>query len=160
MFGLFRKKSASTSAFDSALKRLLLFHEGCMLCIQNWDFNNKEQAELAANIYFLGAVDCSSQRHSLSEQEFGQLIMAFFTTVGLNEPYAILMLNCFLKMDAIPSVKNCMVEGGQHFNKWLNGNSSVPLVSMTSIEKFCNDVDFPKTAGQLYVALDKIGLAK
>lgn len=156
IFGFFRKKTVSTSAFDSALKRLLIFHEACMLCIQHRDFNNKEQAELATNLYFLGAVDCSSQRHSLSDKEFGQLIMAFFTTVGLNEAYAMLLLKCFLKMNAIPSVKNCIIEGGQQFNKWLNGNSNIPLVSMVAIETSCNNIDFPKTAGQLYVALDEI----
>ena len=126
-----------------------------MLCIRNWDFSDKEKAELATNLYFLGAVDCSSQRHSLSDEQFGQLVMAFFRAIGANEKYASLMLMYFLKMDAIPSAMNCIIEGGQQFNKWLNGNSTIPLCSMTTIETFCNDSDFPMTPGHLYVAIEK-----
>lgn len=178
MFGFFRRKEDNpTSAFDVALKRLLLFrelvfHEACLTGYthdgdwnfnkpayshdRDWNFSDKEKADLVTNLYFLGAVDCASQRHSLSDQQFGQLIMAFFKAIGTHENYASFMVMCFLKKNIVPLVEKCITEGGQYCNTFLNGKrpNDTPL-STKSILSFYNNPNFPKTAGQIYVTIEK-----
>jgi len=141
--------------FDAALKRLLLYHEACMLFITNWEYPNEEKADLAKHLYFLGAVDCSSQRHNLSEIQFAELIITFFQAIGLNEMYARFLGEFYIKMNSVPSAMKCVIEGGEHFNKWLNGNSMIPECVLMSLEKFIDDPDFPASIGQLYIEVEK-----
>ena len=148
-------RNQDIAPFDAALKRLLLYHEVCMLCIHSWEYPNEEKADIAKHLYFLGAVDCSSQRHNLSEMQFVNLIIAFFQAIGLNEMYARFMGVFFLKMDSVPSAKKCVIEGGEHFNKWINGNSMIPMCSISTIKKFCDNPDFPASVGNLYVKVEK-----
>lgn len=155
---LFRKSvihSGDTVPFNTALKQLLLYHEACMLFIANWEYADKEKAELATHLYFLGAIDCSSQRHNLSDIQFANLITAFFQAVKAKEMYAMFMGVFFLKMNSVPSAMKCVIEGGEHFNRWLNGNSSIPMCSVTALEEFCEDPDFPASVGHLYVKVEK-----
>ena len=150
------EKNYDITPFDAALKRLLLYHEACMLIFHNWEYPSEEKAELATQLYFLGAIDCSSQRHSLSDMQFAELIVAFFQTIGLNDMYARFMGVFFVKMDTVPSAKKCVIEGGEHFNKWLNGNSTIPVCLIRTLEKHCDDPDFPASVGHLYVKVEKL----
>lgn len=142
--------------FDAALKRLLLYHQACLLGIEHWEYMDEEKTHLATQLYFLGAVDCSSQRHNLSDIQFAELIKAFFEKTGENEMYSAFMVKFFLKMKSVPSAMKCVIEGGEAFNKWLNGNSMIPGCVMMRLEKFINDPDFPDSVGDLYVKVEKI----
>jgi hypothetical protein len=142
--------------FDAALKCVLIYHKACLLGIANWEYTDKEKAHLATQLYFLGAVDCASQRHKLSDTQFGELIIAFFQTIGENEMYATFMAKFFLKMKSMPSAMKCVIEGGEAFNKWLNGNSMIPGCAMMRLEKFIDDPDFPASVGHLYAKIEKI----
>jgi len=148
-------ENENTTAFDAALKRLLLYHYACMLGIRSWEYPNEEKADLAKHLYFLGAVDCSSQRHNLSDMQFADLIVAFFHKIEANEMYASFLGVFFVKMDSVPSAKKCVIEGGEHFNKWLNGNSMISICSIRTLEKCCDDPDFPASVGHLYVEVEK-----
>lgn len=148
-------KNENITPFEAALKRVLLYHQACLLNIANWEFADEEKADLAKHLYFLGAVDCSSQRHNLSDTQFADLIEAFFQKVGANEMYAGFLGIFFVKMDSVPSAKKCVIEGGDHFNRWLNGNTMVPMCSIRTLEKYCDDPDFPASVGHLYVKVEK-----
>ena len=126
-----------------------------MLFIANWEYPNEKKADLAKQLYFLGAVDCSSQRHNLSDKQFADLLMSFFHAIGLNEMYARFLGEFFIKMNSVPSAMKCVIEGGEHFNKWLNGNSMIPGCVLMSLEKFIDDPDFPASIGHLYIEVEK-----
>lgn len=151
-----KEENENITHFDAAIKRVLLYHKACLLFVENLECADKEKAQLATQLYFLGAVDCSSQRHNLSDVQFAKLITAFFQTIGTNEMYAAFMGKFFLKMDSMPSAMKCVIEGGEHFNKWLNGNTMVPMFSIRTIEKCCDDPDFPASIGDLYVKVEKL----
>lgn len=156
MFNFFRRrKSEDTTPFDVALKSLLLYHEACMLFINNWEYQDEGKADLATHLYFLGAVDCSSQLHKLSDKQFIDLAMAFFHAIKTNENYTTLLLRFFLKMTSVPVAMKCVIEGGQHFNKWLNGNPAIPTCSIGTLKEFCGDPNFPTSAGHLYIMIEK-----
>jgi len=142
--------------FDAALKRVLLYHQACLLGNANSEYADEEKAHLVTQLYFLGAVDCSSQRHNLSDIQFGELIIAFFQTIGEKEMYATFMVKFFLKMNSVPSAMKCVIEGGEAFNKWLNGNSMIPGCVVMRLEKFIDDPDFPASVGDLYVKVEKL----
>jgi hypothetical protein len=148
-------KNENITPFDAALKRVLLYHEACMLGIANWEYADEEKAHLATQLYFLGAVDCSSQRHNLSDIQLGELIRGFFEAIGENEMYATFMVKFFLKMNSVPAAMKCVIEGGEAFNKWLNGNSMIPGCVMMRLEKFIDDPDFPGSIGDLFVKVKK-----
>jgi hypothetical protein len=153
MLGLF--KSKEEKLYDAALKRLLIYHEACMLYINQWEYKDEGKADLATHLYFLGAVDGSSQLHQLSDKQFGALVMDFFRAINTNESYSLLLLRFFIKMKSVPSAMKCVMEGGQHFIKWWNGSPAVPMVSFVTLEEVCNDPDFPISAGSLYVMVEK-----
>ena len=139
---------------DAALKQMSIYHEACMLFLCNSDFPNEEKSDLAKHLYFLGAVDCVSQLHKLSDIQFAELILEFFQTIGLNEMYARFMVVFFLKMDSVPSAQRCVIEGGEYFNKWINGNTAMPMCLARLLERYCDDLDFPASVGDLYVKVE------
>lgn len=147
MFRLFRKNKSS-NAFTAALNRLLIFHEACILFMS--DLSNNDKFNLAMDLYFLGAVDCCSQRHDLSDKEFAKLISSFFKQIGKDSNYINILINYFLKMGILPEAETCVIEGGEHYNKWLNGDSEIPFNSGTTIQKYYNNPNFPESVGHLY----------
>jgi len=150
-----RKQQKNDSAFNAALKRTLLYHYACMLFIDNWDYRDKDKSDLAIHLYFLGTVDCSSQMHDLSDTQFVDLASTFFRKIGVTDEYAKMLLTFFLKMHKVPAAMKCVIEGGQHFGKWLNGNKDVPFCSIQTIERFCDNLEFPSSTGHLYVAMER-----
>lgn len=92
-------ENENITPFEAALKRVLLYHQACLLNITNWEFVDEEKADIAKHLYFLGAVDCSRQRHNLTDIQFGKLITAFFQAIGSNETVCNVMVKFFLKMD-------------------------------------------------------------
>lgn len=151
-----REKEEDIPPFDAAFKRVLLYHKACLLCIENWESVDEEKAHLATLLYFLGVVDCSSQRHNLSDLQFAKLIIEFFQTIGESEMCATFMVKFFPNMDSVPSARKCVIEGGGHFNKWLNGNSTIPICSIQTLKKCCDDPDFPSSIGHLYVKAEEL----
>ena len=149
-------RNYNIAPFDAALKRLLLYHKACMLTIHNWEYPNEEKTDLATQLYFLGALDCASQQHRLSDMQFADFIVSFFHKIGVDEMYARFLGVFFVKMDSVPSAKKCIIEGGENFNKWLNGNSMTPRCLIRTLEKYCDDPNFPASVGHLYVKVEKL----
>lgn len=156
MFNVLKKIfGAKPTALEAAQQRLDLFVYACELFLQKSKFNNPEKANLAKCLIFLGAADCSSQLHSLSDVDFAKLTDAMFDKLGVNPLYRQLMLRYFLCMDKNISAKEAVIEGGNMFNKWIKGNESIPLTIILMLENYQNDPNFPTSPGKLYVDIEK-----
>ena len=148
---LFRPKP---TAFEAAQQRLDLFIHACELFLQESKFSNSEKVNLAKYLIFLGAADCSSQLHFLSDVDFAKLTLAMFDKLGVNPPYRQLMLKYFLCMDKNILAKEAVIEGGSMFNKWINGNINIPLTIISMLENYQNEPNFPASPGKLYVDIE------
>jgi len=152
MFGIFKKKKCpKKGALDVATSLYSFISVGIDLI----ETDLPEKVQIATNLYMVGVLDCLSQRFNLSEEEFFEITLVFFRTIGLNDVYIDLLMKFFTNMQKHPKAKECVIKGGTTCNDWLNGNKSIPIATKLFIEEFVEDQDFPNTPGHLYVALDQ-----
>ncbi|MBU1809368.1 MAG: hypothetical protein KJ661_07425 [Candidatus Omnitrophica bacterium] len=161
MFGWFNNSSKQpTSPIEATLKRSLIYYDACKMFLDNREPVPSEKFQLAANLYFLGAVDCASQVSKLSDIQFGELAQCFFSKIGitgyeLSTSYVSILLMFFLKMNTNTAAMHCIVEGGHSFNEWMKGNKAIPMTVRSSIKRFEENPEFPETIGHLYVKVEK-----
>lgn len=148
-------KEKQSSLIDAALKLSLSYYEFCKAPLDKLEPLPSEKFSLAANLYLLGAIDCISQMYKLSDIQFAELAKLFFSKIGVNNKYTVVLLVFFVKMNTNSAAMHCIIEGGHSFNEWVKGNTLLPLSTRSSIKRFEEHPDFPQTIGHLYVIMEK-----
>ncbi len=139
------------STHETAAKQLLAFNHACLAF--GGDVSESEKHRLSRLLFLLGAVDCASQAYKMSEKDFALLAKLVFDTLDTPPPYVEVLFDAFVHLDAVPVVRDHVIEGGRCFSQWLNGNSMVAFPGHSQIQRAAGNPAFPASPGHLYVLL-------
>jgi|GEM_PF-2825840 len=147
--------------FSAAFKQICLFHEAIHLMSNaNNSTNGKKDSEetidkrhLVTILFILGAIDCSSQGYGLSSKDFIKLVEKYCLSYGIHINAVNILIAYYCNLDVSDGAKRVVEEGGELYNKWINGNTMIPLVAYKYISDCIQNDNIPSSLGNLFFLL-------
>ena len=107
------------------------------------------KALLAQGLFFLGMLDAASQALSMSDKEFLELLSAIFRDLDIGDDFQSRVLLFHQSLDTQHKAFPAIMEGGNVYTKFVNGNTMALLAEAMTIQELVQDPDFPTSVDEL-----------
>lgn len=107
------------------------------------------KADLAQGLFYLGMVDAASQSAGMTDRQFLDLFQATFHDLDFGEEFSSRILLFHQSLQTSHPAFPAVMQGGDVYMKFINGNNTIPLASGTLIADFVRNPKFPNSVDGL-----------